>query len=187
MTKRHVLLTNWNLRNSTNLSRLFVCLFLNSYTRKRGNNRDINNLYNDNDHDFIIWQTPITQRPFLSEESAISMYNIFTCAINAEILWWADTKEVSFGVVAYGAAVTFVFSCCTLVYVCKTGGATIRFAFFLYSCFRPWKEYRETVFSNQFDDCRQNWFQSESWLSTDCCSKYSYNSVIGLCPSYIPK
>ena len=59
--------------------------------------------------------------------------------------------------------------------------------FFLYSCFRPWKEYRETVFSNQFDDCRQNWFQSESWLSTDCCSKYSYNSVIGLCPSYIPK
>ena len=23
--------------------------------------------------------------------------------------------------------------------------------------------------------------------TTDCCSKYGYNSVIGLCPSYIPK
>ena len=72
MPKRHVLLTNRNLRNSTNLSRLFVCLFLNSYTRERGNNRDIND--NDNDNDFIIWQTAIAQRPFLSEESTISMY-----------------------------------------------------------------------------------------------------------------
>ena len=30
----------------------FVCLFSNNYTRKRGNNRDINDNYNDND--FII-------------------------------------------------------------------------------------------------------------------------------------
>ena len=57
---------------------------------------------------------------FSSEESAISMYSIFTCAINAEILWRADTSEGSFGVVAYEAAVTVVFSCYTLVYVCKT-------------------------------------------------------------------
>ena len=47
------------------------------------------------------------------------MYSIFTCAINAEILWLADTSEGSFGVVAYEAAVTVVFSCYTLVYVCK--------------------------------------------------------------------
>ena len=57
------------------------------------------------------------------------MYSIFTCAINAEILWRADTSEGSFGVVAYEAAVTVVFSCYTLVYVCKTEvHATIQFA-----------------------------------------------------------
>ena len=32
---------------------LFVCLFLNSYTRERGNNRDIND--NDNDHDYCYY------------------------------------------------------------------------------------------------------------------------------------
>ena len=54
---------------------------------------------------------------FSSEESTISMYSIFTCAINAvpEISWLADTSEGSFGVVAYEAAVTVVFSCYTLV------------------------------------------------------------------------
>ena len=69
---------------------------------------------------------------FSSEESTISMYSIFTCAINAvpEISWLADTSEGSFGVVAYEAAVTVVFSCYTLVYVCKTEvHATIQFAF----------------------------------------------------------
>ena len=30
---------------------------------------------------------------------------------------------------AYGAAATVVFFCCALVYVYKTGGATIQFAF----------------------------------------------------------
>ena len=65
---------------------------------------------------------------FSSEESTISMYSIFTRAINAEILWRA-TSEGSFGVVAYEAAVTVVFSCYTLVYVCKTEvHATIQFA-----------------------------------------------------------
>ena len=58
---------------------------------------------------------------------------IFTCTINAirEISWLpADTSEGSFDVMAYEAAVTVVFSSCALVYVCKTGGATIQFAFF---------------------------------------------------------
>ena len=57
----------------------------------------------------------------------LNVQKIFTCAINAvpEISWLsADTSKGSFGVMAYGAAVTVVFSCCTLVYVCKTGGAT---------------------------------------------------------------
>ena len=72
---------------------------------------------------------------FFSEASTISIIvqYIFTYTINAtpEISWLpADTSEGSFGVMAYGAAVTVVFSCCTLVYVCKTGGATIQFAFF---------------------------------------------------------
>ena len=69
---------------------------------------------------------------FSSEESTISMYSIFTCAIIAvpEISWLADTSEGSFCVVAYEAAVTVVFSCYTLVYVCKTEvHATIQFAF----------------------------------------------------------
>ena len=67
---------------------------------------------------------------FSSEESTVSMYSIFTCAINAEILWRADTSEGSLGVVAYEAAVTVVFSCYTLVYVCKTEvHATIQCAF----------------------------------------------------------
>ena len=58
---------------------------------------------------------------------------IFTCTINAirEVSWLpADTSEGSFDVMAYGAAVTVVFFCCALVYVCKTGGASIQFAFF---------------------------------------------------------
>ena len=64
----------------------------------------------------------------------LNVQKIFTCAINAvpEISWLsADTSKGSFGVMAYGAAVTVVFSRCTLVYVCKTGGASIQFAFFL--------------------------------------------------------
>ena len=73
---------------------------------------------------------PDCRGAFSSEGSTISMYSIFTCAINAEILWRADTSEGSFGVVAYEAAVTVVFSCYTLVYVCKTEvHATIQFAF----------------------------------------------------------
>ena len=58
---------------------------------------------------------------------SVNVQKIFTCAINAV----ADTSKGSFGVMAYGAAVTVVFSRCTLVYVCKTGGASIQFAFFL--------------------------------------------------------
>ena len=49
-----------------------------------------------------------------------NVQKIFTCAINAvpEITWLsADTKEGSFGVTAYRAAVTVVFSCCTFVCV----------------------------------------------------------------------
>ena len=64
----------------------------------------------------------------------LNVQKIFTCAIKAvpEISWLsADTEKGSFGVMAYGAAVTVVFSRCTLVYVCKTGGASIQFAFFL--------------------------------------------------------
>ena len=76
---------------------------------------------------------------FSSEKSTISMYSIFTCAINAEILWRA-TSEGSFGVVAYEAAVTVVFSCYTLVYVCKTEvHATIQFAFNSELSFSPTK------------------------------------------------
>ena len=67
---------------------------------------------------------------FSSEESTVSMYSIFTCAISAEILWRADTSEGSFGVVAYEATVTVVFSCYTLIYVCKTEvHGTIQFSF----------------------------------------------------------
>ena len=48
-----------------------------------------------------------------------------------EVSWLpADTSEGSFDVMAYGAAATVVFFCCALVYVYKTGGATIQFAFF---------------------------------------------------------
>ena len=61
---------------------------------------------------------------------SLNIQKIFTWAINAEILWQADTYEGSFGVMACGAADTVVFSYCTLVYVCKTGGAIIQFAFF---------------------------------------------------------
>ena len=76
---------------------------------------------------------------FSSEESTISMYSIFTRAINAEILWRA-TSEGSFRVVAYEAAVTVVFSCYTLVYVCKTEvHATIQFAFNSELSFSPTK------------------------------------------------
>ena len=71
------------------------------------------------------------------------MFSIFTCTINAvpEISWLtADTSEGSFGVVAYGAAVTVVFSCYTLVYVCKTEvHATIQFAFNSEQSFSPTK------------------------------------------------
>ena len=70
------------------------------------------------------------------------MYSIFTCAINAvpEISWLADTSEGSFGVVAHEAAVTVVFSCYTLVYVCKTEvRATIQFAFNSEQSFSPAK------------------------------------------------
>ena len=68
------------------------------------------------------------------------MYSIFTCAINAEILWLADTSEGSFGVVAYEAAVTVVFSCYTLVYVCKAEvHSTIQFAFNSEQSFSPTK------------------------------------------------
>ena len=72
------------------------------------------------------------------------MYSIFTCAINAvqEISWLpTETYEGSFGVIAYGAVVTVVFLCYTLVNVCKTGGTTIQFAFLLNSRFRPQKDY----------------------------------------------
>ena len=69
------------------------------------------------------------------------MYSIFICAINAEILWWADALEGSFGVMAYEAAATVVFFCCTLVDVYKTGGATIQFVVFLNSRFRSQKDY----------------------------------------------
>ena len=51
----------------------------------------------------------------------------------------ADTSEGSFDVMAYEAAVTVVFSCCALVYVCKTGGATFQFAFFSKYSFSPKK------------------------------------------------
>ena len=64
----------------------------------------------------------------------LNAQKIFTSAINAvpEITTlFADTSKGSFGVMAYGVAVTVVFSCCTLVYVCKTEGAPIQFAFFL--------------------------------------------------------
>ena len=77
---------------------------------------------------------------FSSEESTISMYNIFTFAINAEILWRADTSKGSFGVVACSVGVTVVFSCYTLVYVCKTEvHATIQFAFNSEQSFSPTK------------------------------------------------
>ena len=75
------------------------------------------------------------------------MYSIFTCAINAEILLRADALEGSFGVMAYAAAATVVFFCCTLVDVYKTGGGTIQFVVFLNSRFHSQKDYWETVFS----------------------------------------
>ena len=50
---------------------------------------------------------------------------------------------------AYAAAATIVFFCCTLVDVCKTGGATIQFVVFVNSRFRSQKDYWKTVFSKQ--------------------------------------
>ena len=77
---------------------------------------------------------------FYQRLSTISMYIIFTCAINAEISWRAETSEGSFGVIAQGAAVTVVFFCYTLVYVCKTEvHATIQFAFNSELSFSPTK------------------------------------------------
>ena len=69
---------------------------------------------------------------------------------------------------AYAAAATVVFFCCTLVDVYKTGGATIQFVVFLNSSFRSQKDYWKTVFSEQrvsmgFTDRRktaQNLFDS---------------------------
>ena len=50
---------------------------------------------------------------------------------------------------AYAAAATVVFFCCTLVEVYKTGGDTIQFVVFLNSRFRSQKDYWKTVFSKQ--------------------------------------
>ena len=50
---------------------------------------------------------------------------------------------------AYAAAATVVFFCCTLVDVYKTGGAIIQFVVFLNSRFPSQKDYWKTVFSKQ--------------------------------------
>ena len=104
----------------------------------------------------------------------VNVQKIFTCAINAvpEIsLLSADTSKGSFGVIAYGAAVTVVFSCCTLVYVCKTGCATIQFAFF----------------SNRKPNimARHNVIYIEAWCARDiplglACTRHGFDTSISL-------
>ena len=139
----------------------FVCLFLNSWKRKRGNNRDIND--NDNDNDFIIWQTAITQRPFLSEESTISIFRrylpeqlkpkYFGRQIHRKdplVLWHVDPPIQ----LCFPIAHSFTSA--------KQEVLLFSLPFFLNSRLCPEKEYWETVFSNQFDDYIRNWFQSES-------------------------
>ena len=168
MPKRRVLLTNWNLRNSTNLSRLFVCLFLNSYTRKRGNNRDIND--NDNDNDFIIWQTAITQRPFLSEESTISMYRRYLPVQLTPFQKYPGSLQIHRKDPLVLWHMELPLQLCFPVAHSFTSAKqearlldTIQFAFFLNSR-SPSEDYWETVFSNHSDDYRRNWFQSESYF-----------------------
>ena len=51
----------------------FVCLFLNSWKRKRGNNRDIN--YNDNDNDFIRYDRPRSLSGLFYQRNQQSQYS----------------------------------------------------------------------------------------------------------------
>ena len=81
-----------------------------------------------------------------------------------------------------------VFSYCTLVYVCKTGAATIQFAFFSKQSSLPRKRIlrkQSSLINSMITDGIDS--NLSPVTTTNCCSKYGYNSVIGLCPSYIRK
>ena len=89
---------------------------------------------------------------------------------------------------AYGAAVTVVFSCCTFVCVWKTGGVTI--GYYSVCLFSIVVAHQRTT-GKQFslinpmitDEIDSNLSPISSPITTTkCCSNYDYNSVMGQCP-----
>ena len=93
---------------------------------------------------------------------------------------------------AYGAAVTVVFSCCTFVCVWKTGGVTIGYySVCLFSIVVAHQRTTEKQFSlitpMITDGINSNLSPISSPITTTkCCSNYDYNSVMGQCPGPVP-
>ena len=116
------------------------------------------------------WQTPITQRPFLSEESTISMYRRYLPVQLTPFQKYPGSLQIHRKDPSVLWHMKLRLQLCFPVAHSFTSAKqearlldTIQFAFFLNSR-SPSEDYWETVFSNHSDDYRRNWFQSESYF-----------------------